>query len=123
MATTRKLYALALCCLLGCTVAFAQIASTSLRGTVKDSSGAVVSGATVTATNQASGIAYHTQTNNAGYYVFPDLVPAHYIVTLTANGFGTQIRSAELLVSQPATIDFALSVQTQTVTVDVSSSA
>jgi hypothetical protein len=123
MATSRKLYALALCCFLGCTVAFGQIASTSLRGTVKDSSGAVVSGATVTATNQGSGVAYHVQTNSSGFYVFPDLVPAHYIVTLDAKGFGTQSRSAELLVGQPATIDFALSVQAETVTVDVSSSA
>ncbi|MGP8252458.1 MAG: carboxypeptidase regulatory-like domain-containing protein [Terracidiphilus sp.] len=123
MATTRKLYALALCCFLSCTVAFGQIASTSLRGTVKDSSGAVVPAATVTATNQASGVAYHTQTNNAGFYVFPDLVPAHYLVTLTAKGFGAQARSAELLVSQPATIDFSLSVQAETVTVDVTSSA
>jgi hypothetical protein len=123
MAMTRKLSALALCCFLGCTVTFGQIASTSLRGTVKDSSGAVVAGATVTATNQASGVNYHTQTNNAGFYVFPDLVPAHYLVTLSAKGFGAQVRSAELLVSQPATIDFTLSVQAETVTVDVSSAA
>jgi hypothetical protein len=119
----KKLYALALYCFLSCAVAFGQIASTSLRGTVKDSTGAVVPGATVTATNQSSGVASRTLTNNAGFYVFPDLAPAHYLVTLAAKGFGNQVRSAELLVSQPATIDFSLSIQSETVTVDVSSAS
>jgi hypothetical protein len=122
-AMTKKLNSLALCCFLTSSIAFGQIASTSLRGTVKDSTGAVVTGAEVTATNQGTGIGYHAQTNSAGFYVFPDLVPSHYLVTLTARGFGTQLRSAELLVGQPATIDFTLSVQAETVTVDVSSEA
>ncbi len=44
-------------------------------------------------------------------------------ISVTASGFGTQTKSAELLVNQPATIDFALSVQASTVTVDVSAVA
>ncbi|HUB51115.1 MAG TPA: carboxypeptidase-like regulatory domain-containing protein, partial [Terracidiphilus sp.] len=121
MAMMKRLYAFALCFFLGSSIAFSQIAVTSLRGTVKDSSGALVSGADVTATNQGTGIGYHAQTDSAGFYVFPNLVPSHYLVTLNAKGFGTQLRSAELLVGQPATIDFTLSVKAETVTVDVSS--
>ena len=97
-----------------------QTATTSLRGTIKDPSGALVAGANVTLTNNATGQSSTSTTNTAGQYVFPQIPPAKYIITATAAGFGDQRKTAELLVNQPATIDFFLSVQTNTVTVDVS---
>src|SRR3954468_614338 len=97
-----------------------QTATTSLRGTIKDPSGALVAGANVTLTNNATGQSSTLTTNTAGQYVFSQIPPAKYIITATAAGFGDQRKTAELLVNQPATIDFFLSVQTNTVTVDVS---
>jgi hypothetical protein len=90
---------------------------------VKDSSGALISGASVTLSDQATGITYHAISNASGFYVFPVISPAHYLITVSSAGFASRTDTAELLVNQPATIDFTLSVRTDTVTVDVSSSA
>ena len=113
-----------LCCILSvASFAFAQTATTSLRGVVKDSSGALVQGATVTLTDPATGESHSAQSNAAGYYIFPIIPPANYHVAVASTGFATQNRTAELLVDQPATIDFTLSVKAETVTVDVSSAS
>jgi hypothetical protein len=56
-------------------------------------------------------------------YEFPQIFPAKYAITVTAAGFGEQSKTAELLVNQPATVDFTLSVQSSSVTVDVSAAA
>lgn len=113
-----------LCCILSIvTIAFGQTATTSLRGVVKDSSAALVPGASVTLTDQATGNTYRAASNSAGYYVFPVISPAHYLITIASSGFATQTRTAEVLVDQPATINFTLSVKADAVTVDVSSAA
>ena len=120
----RFLWAGMLCCILStAAVGFGQIATTSLRGVVKDPSGALVPGASITLANQATGNAYHTVTNAAGYYIFPNVVPAHYQIAVASSGFATQSVTAELLVDQPATINFTLTVKAEAVTVDVSATA
>jgi hypothetical protein len=103
--------------------AFAQTATTSLRGVVKDSSGALVPGASVTLLDKATNNTYHAVSNSSGYYIFPIVVPAHYLITTSSSGFAPQTRNAELLVDQPATIDFMLGVKAEVETVDVSTSA
>jgi hypothetical protein len=100
-----------------------QTATTSLRGTIKDPSGALVPGAKITITDNSNGQALSTIANTSGLYAFPQIPPAKYTITASAAGFGTQTKVAELLVNQPATIDFALTVHTETVTVDVSATA
>jgi hypothetical protein len=115
--------AMLFCILFSCSFASAQTATTSLRGTIKDPSGALVPGATVTLQNQSIDKTISAVTNDSGVYQFAQIPPAHYLITATANGFGNQSKTAELLVDQPATIDFKLSVQGNAVTVDVSSSA
>ena len=101
----------------------AQTATTSLRGVVKDPSGALVPGATVTICEQGQRQQAQRRTNSVGFYVFPQIPPARYVITVTDGGFGNQTKTAELLVNQPATIDFTLSVQASTITVDVSDTA
>jgi hypothetical protein len=97
-----------------------QTALTSLRGTVTDPSGAMVAGADVNLENPNTGFhATHTTEAN-GAYEFPQIPPGRYTITATKSGFGKQAKQAELLVSQPATINFALSVQATTTTVEVS---
>src|ERR1700677_573996 len=98
-------------------------ATTSLRGTIKDPSGALIPGTKVTLVDSANGKTFSAVANSAGFYSFPQIPPASYTITVLANGFGQQSKSAELLVNQPATIDFILTVQASAVTVDVSASA
>lgn len=113
-----------LACILAWSVfAFAQTATTSLRGVVTDPSGAVVPGAAVTLTDAATGVTYHATSNAAGFYLFPVLEPAHYRITVTASGFGTVDSAITLLVAQPATLNFPLSVSQAKVTVTVNSAA
>ena len=112
-----------LCILISCSFAFGQSATTSLRGTVKDPSGALVPNATVTLTDQSVDKTLTEVTNGEGTYQFQQILPARYLITVKAQGLGTQSKTAELLVNQPATIDFKLSMQANAVTVDVTASA
>src|SRR5579863_7459862 len=112
-----------LCLLLSAVATWGQTATTSLRGVVKDPTGAFVPGAKITLNDRATGSSTSAVTNNAGFYTFAQIPPATYTITVNATGFGQQAKTAELLVSQPATIDFELTLQSTTVTVDVSASA
>lgn len=101
----------------------AQIASTSLRGVIKDPSGAVVPGATVTLTDNSNGQQFNTTSNAAGEYTLVQIPPAKYNIKVTATGFGDQTKFAELLVNQPATVDFTMTVQAVSQVVNVSAEA
>ena len=111
------------CILFSCIFAFGQSATTSLRGTIKDPSGALVPNATVTITDKSVDKTLTAVSNGEGTYQFPQIPPAHYLIVVTAQGLGTQSKTAELLVDQPATIDFRLTMQSNSVTVDVTASA
>lgn len=102
---------------------YAQIATTSLRGVIKDSTGAVVPGAKVTLTNGATGQKFSATSGPAGQYSFATIPPAQYTITAIAAGFGNQIKVAELLVNQPATIDFTMTVSAVSQVVNVSAEA
>jgi hypothetical protein len=101
-----------------------QSAVTSLHGTVFDSKGAVVPGATVTITNPATGFSRSTRTDDQGEYKFVQLPPATYVVTTTAAGFAT-IRqpNVELRVNTPGTVNVTMKVSAVTETVDVTGTA
>ena len=69
----------------------AQVVNATLLGTVTDSSGAVVANAKVTALEQNTGISHTTQTNGSGNYVFPDMPPGTYTITVEVTGFKMDI--------------------------------
>jgi len=100
-----------------------QVATTSLRGLVKDPTGAVIPGATITLSSDANGQRYNTISNASGEYAFAQIAPAKYTIGVTAKGFGGQTKVAELLVNQPATIDFTMTVKTVAEVVNVSAEA
>lgn len=103
-----------------CTAAsFAQMATTSLGGVVKDPTGAFVPGATITLSNAANGTTLKATSTSSGEYQLLQIPPAKYVITVTAAGFGSTSKQAELLVNQPATIDFTLSVKGSSEVVDV----
>src|SRR3984957_8906689 len=60
-----------------------------IKGTVTDSTNAVVPGVTVTATNEATGVVYTTKTNSQGDYLFPTLPIGSYTVKVVNSGFKT----------------------------------
>ena len=67
-------------------VALAQFGA-SIEGTVQDKSGAVVSGATVTVTNQATGATQTAQSNAGGFYRISELPPGQYSVAVESANF------------------------------------
>lgn len=78
------------CALLFTTVANAQVGgSGSIQGTVTDPTGAIIAGATVTATNVATGVETTRPTTGSGLYVITPLQPGEYTVRVTAAGFQT----------------------------------
>src|SRR5689334_11490185 len=89
-----------------------QAARATLTGTVTARTGAVVSGATVIATQQASSIRRETVTNDEGLYVFSDMTPGEYELRVQAKGFNPNVSKAPvpLKVGQTVTINVSLSV-------------
>src|SRR2546425_4423347 len=74
-------------------VSSAQIGgSGSIQGTVLDTSNAALPGATVTATNVATGIDTIRRTTDAGVYALAPLPPGQYRVTVALDGFETFVR-------------------------------
>ena len=68
----------------------AQVAGTgTIQGTVTDPSGAIVAGATVTATNVDTGVQTIRKTTDAGFFVLSPLQPGEYNVTVAMSGFQT----------------------------------
>jgi hypothetical protein len=90
---------------------YAQTLGT-ITGEVKDSSGAVVPGATVTAVNKATNATRTTASNAVGLFDFPALPPGQYTVKIELDGFKTATRELELQVQQTARVDFALELGT-----------
>lgn len=91
---------------------WAQFTS-SIEGTVTDSSGAVVPGATVTATNEEDGTSQSLTTGGAGYYRFVALPAAQYSVKVAMSGFKTVMREhVQLEAAQTKTINASLEVGT-----------
>ena len=91
-------------------VAFAQDTAT-LTGTVRDNSGAVLPGATVSLKNTATGVLHKLQTNSAGEYVAAALPPGQYDLNVAVPGFRTyQADGVILRVAQNARIDVAMQV-------------
>jgi hypothetical protein len=101
----------------------AQTAGTgALTGTVTDSSGAVVPGATVTATSADTGQARTATTGADGVYTIGILQPGNYRVKFEAAGFkGVEIPSATVTVTETAVLDRTLEVGAQEQTVTVAS--
>src|SRR5262249_2970482 len=89
----------------------AQTADTGILGTVADASGAIVSGATVTITQPATGLSRAVVTNGEGYYEVRYLLPGEYTAEVRATGFRTERQTGIVLqIGQQARINFAMQV-------------
>jgi hypothetical protein len=89
--------------------AAAQVDTGVIQGTVRDSSGAVVPGATVTLTNVSMNTSFETVTNSEGNYQFPALRVGTYTVASELSGFARGVRErVELSIQQRLVVDFDL---------------
>lgn len=102
------------------TVAFAGITGT-ISGVVTDSSGAVVAGAKVVATDTQTGIKTSTTTDSKGFYTLPALAVGTYYVEVTQSGFKTQrtnnlVIDANSALRNDVTLEVGQAVETMEVT-------
>src|SRR5215469_15771621 len=120
MRFARGLFFFAVIAVCSSLVAWGQ-ATTSLRGHVSDSSGAVIPGAQVNLTLMATGTVRHGTTDSSGEYQFLQLAPGQYTLNVSREGFtSAEKRGMDLLVGQPATEDVTLTVASVTERVEVS---
>lgn len=89
----------------------AQNSQGTILGHVIDATGAAVTGATVTITNAATAVTASTKTSSVGDYIFVNVIPARYTLTIEAQGF-RKAEAVDLQLDVDATLrqDFKLQV-------------
>jgi hypothetical protein len=100
--------------------AYAQTNTTgALAGIISDSTGASVSGATVTITSQGDASTHVVISNGAGEYRVSQLAPGAYSINVTATGFESAKRTVQVGINGVTAVDIALTVGKTSVTVEV----
>ena len=103
---------------------YGQAATTSLVGSVTDTTGALIPNALVVLSNPSVGTTVSVHSNSQGQYEFQSLTPGTYTLTVSASGFSTYSQpNLQLLVNLPATDNVQLQVGQATETVTVSAQA
>src|SRR5271154_4362456 len=99
-------------------------AAGSFSGTVTDKSGSAISGATVTATSQGTGLSRQAKTDEDGHYLIPLLPASIFTVRVEFQGFqSAENKDVRLQVEEARELNFALAPSTVSSTVEVSASA
>jgi len=113
--------ALVAVCILGIAApAAAQFDRGQISGRVKDAQGAVVPGATVTATNTQTQIAVTTVSDGTGFYTFPNLPAGRYDIAAELQGFKKALRNnIQLDAAGSISLDFSLETGALTESVTV----
>ncbi len=102
---------------------FAQSDSGRVVGTVTDSTGAIIPGATLTVTNLATSATRTTQGTASGEFSLPALEPGNYSARIQAEGFQSQTLNFAVIVTQVQTLSFKLAPGAATTVVEVTSAA
>ena len=111
-----------LCSLLFIGSVYAQTGTSTLRGSVSDSQGQAIAGATVTLKNEARNFSRVTTTDSNGAYIFTAIPPNVYALEVEAKGFKKSVSTdVKALVDTPSTFDIRLEVGAITEVVTVSS--
>ena len=121
MSNKRALLAGILCLLVFfvCPALYGQ-ANGSFSGTVSDKAGAVLSGATVKAISQGTGLTRETKTDDSGHYLIPLLPVANYTIHVESQGFQpTEQKDIRLQVDEQREVDFALNPASVSTSVEV----
>jgi hypothetical protein len=125
----RQIFSSLFACLLLCSTvlwlssarsAWAQsTASGTVAGVVTDATGAFVNGATVTLTDTSTKSARSVTTNEAGRYIFVNVDPGNYEVSISKQGFSTTKTQTEVQVGVTKTLNMSLQVGGANVVVEV----
>jgi hypothetical protein len=118
---TKRVLLAALCSLVlpVCPLLFGQ-ANASFSGTVTDKTGSVVSGASVKATAQGTGVSRESKTDDTGHYLMTLLPIGDYTIRVDAQGFGpAEQKDIRLQVDERREVDFTLSPASVAATVEV----
>jgi osmotically-inducible protein OsmY len=120
--TRRFLYVLALVLLISTASGYAQF-NGNVQGTVQDSKGAVVPGATVTLINADTGVTQTAVSNSSGVYRFVSLAPGNYTVSTAEQGFSPASVSFNLATDQTRDVPLVLAVEKVSSTITVTTAA
>jgi outer membrane receptor protein involved in Fe transport len=104
-------------------VAQAQTFRGGISGRIADTSGGVLPGVSVTATNNATGVSRTTTTSDSGDFSFPDLPLGTYTVEATLAGFQNLKVTVEVTVSRISSLDLKMGLSQVSETVQVSAGA
>ena len=122
----HRMYLLAFICVLALLISPALYgqATGSFAGTVVDQSGAIVPGASVTATSQATDLSRSAKTDSSGHYLIPLLPVGTYTVRVDGSGFrAAELKNLILQVDQARELDFTLTPPNVVAQVTVSGEA
>ena len=98
--------------------------SASVAGTVTDTTGAVIPGASVVLLNVERGSEQEVSTNEAGNYAYPDITPGTYSVRVSSDGFQTrEVTDLQVQIGQRAAVNVELEVGQVTEVVTVEAAA
>ena len=123
MKSFGRICTLILAVIFATSVAFAQSSHGAMAGSVTDPTGAVIPGAKVVLTEEATGVKSETVSTSSGDYRFNELPVGSYTVTVTAWGFSTSTATGvQVTVNSTSSLNVKLAIgsQTENVTVDAS---
>ena len=103
---------------------WSQVTTGTILGTIHDSSGAALAGAKVTITDNSKGTTSVYQTDDAGTFTAPFLIPGTYAVAVEKEGFKRSVSANVVLdVDQKARVDMSLQVGQLSQTLEVTAAA
>ena len=119
-----RVWVVALMLLSLASLTWSQTGTSTIRGTITDPQGRVVSNANVTLTNMATNATRTTKSTDAGVYVFDLITPGTYRIQVEAKGFKKYaVDKVEALIGKPTETSVALEVGTTAEVVEVTSSS
>ena len=108
-----------LCMAIFCPGVRAQSGAGSIQGTVTDSTGAVIPGASIRVVNNATNVPATAKSSGVGFYQVPGLFVGTYTVTVSAPNMKTYVKTIQLLVSQTAVVNPVMTAGAVTQQVEV----
>ncbi|MCI0662456.1 MAG: carboxypeptidase regulatory-like domain-containing protein, partial [Acidobacteria bacterium] len=115
-----KTFSILIFLLAGFMTTFAQVPTGTIRGIVTDPSGAVLSGAIVTAKNKITGAERAVMSKSDGEFQLSNLLPGEYELKVTIRGFKSQLTSVTVQVGETVSHEIKLEIGETTETVVVS---
>ena len=113
MTAPNKVWLIGLVLCLSAAMAWAQLYSGSVVGVISDPSKAVIPGAKVSLVDDEKGFTFNVDADSSGRYLFRNVAPGKYSITVTADGFQAEKRTGiQIDVNQNVTVDFAMQLTT-----------